>query len=124
MLVSSTELKDRRLAQAPLQQFHCASFDGPAGAFFVSPFTPITAAQVREGVAYAHTRGRHVLMALNTFLRADDPQPWYRAVDSAVELGADALIVIADPALMDNLRGRVADLAATHRLPAMYNWKM
>ena len=25
---------------------------------------------------------------------------------------------------MDTLAGRVADLAATHRLPAMYNWKM
>src|SRR4029434_5330260 len=38
--------------------------------------------------------------------------------------GADALMVLSDPALMDNLVGRVADLAATHRLPAMYNWKM
>jgi putative ABC transport system substrate-binding protein len=26
--------------------------------------------------------------------------------------------------LLDNLLGRVAALAATHRLPAMYNWKM
>src|SRR2546421_12922034 len=43
VLVSSTELKDRRLAQAPLQQSYCDSFDGPAGAFFLSspPFTPI-----------------------------------------------------------------------------------
>ena len=38
--------------------------------------------------------------------------------------GADALIVLADPLLMDGLRGRVADLAATRRLPAMYNWRM
>jgi len=38
--------------------------------------------------------------------------------------GADALMVLSDPALMDNLLGRVADLAATHRLPTMYNWKM
>ena len=38
--------------------------------------------------------------------------------------GADALIVLSDPALMDPLLGRVTDLAATHRLPAMYNWKM
>ena len=33
------------------------------------------------------------------------------------------LIVLADPALMDNLRGRVVDLAATSRLPAMYDWR-
>lgn len=55
--------------------------------------------QLRDGVAYAHRRGRQVLMALNTFARADDPEPWYRAVDAAVALGADALIV-ADVAVM------------------------
>ena len=38
--------------------------------------------------------------------------------------GADALIVIADPALMDGLRGQIAELAATSRLPAMYDWRM
>jgi len=56
-------------------------------------------AQVREGVAYAHARGRQVLMALNTFADARDPGPWRRAVDKAVALGADALIV-ADTAVM------------------------
>ena len=38
--------------------------------------------------------------------------------------GADALIVIADPALMALLHGRIAELAATSRLPAMYDWRM
>jgi putative protease len=55
--------------------------------------------QLREGIAYAHARGREVLMALNTYARADDPAPWFRAVDAAVELGADALIC-ADIAVM------------------------
>ncbi|MCW7540729.1 U32 family peptidase [Aquabacterium sp. A7-Y] len=55
--------------------------------------------QLSEGVAYAHARGRKVLMALNTFARADDAAPWYRSVDAAVALGADALIV-ADLAVM------------------------
>ena len=55
--------------------------------------------QAREGVAYAHRRGRQVLMALNTYADARDPSPWYRAVDSAVAMGADALIV-ADTAVM------------------------
>jgi putative ABC transport system substrate-binding protein len=40
------------------------------------------------------------------------------------EAGVDALFVVADPALMDSLRGRVTALAATHQLPAMYAWKM
>jgi putative protease len=56
-------------------------------------------AQVRQGVAYAHRRGAKVLMALNTFAQATNPEPWYRAADKAVELGADALIV-ADTAVM------------------------
>jgi len=56
-------------------------------------------AQVREGVRYAHSRGRGVLMALNTFANARDDTPWRRAVDRAAELGADALIV-ADSAVM------------------------
>ncbi len=55
--------------------------------------------QACEGVAYAHRRGRQVLMALNTFADARDVSPWYRAVDTAVAMGADALIV-ADTAVM------------------------
>jgi putative tryptophan/tyrosine transport system substrate-binding protein len=53
--------------------------------------------------------------------RADELDPAFAAM---AREGADALIVQADPALMDGLRGRVADLAAEHRLPAMYDWKM
>ena len=49
---------------------------------------------------------------------ADELDPAFAAMTRA---GTDALIVMADPALMDNRLGRVADLAATHRLPAMYN---
>jgi len=55
--------------------------------------------QLREGVAYAHARGRQVLMALNTYAGARQAEPWFRAVDAAVALGADALIV-ADIAVM------------------------
>jgi putative protease len=56
-------------------------------------------AQVRDGVRYAHARGRQVLMALNTFADARDATPWQQAVQRAAELGADALIV-ADTAVM------------------------
>ena len=55
--------------------------------------------QVLDGVAYAHARGAQVLMALNTYADARDTTPWRRAVDKAVALGADALIV-ADSAVM------------------------
>jgi putative protease len=56
-------------------------------------------AATREGIAYAHARGRKVLMALNTFADARDVSPWQRAVDTAAGLGIDALI-LADMAVM------------------------
>ncbi|MEW6098460.1 MAG: peptidase U32 family protein [Pseudomonadota bacterium] len=48
--------------------------------------------QAREGIAYAHARGRQVFLALNTFADAREPERWFRAVDIAADLGADALI--------------------------------
>jgi len=66
-------------------------------------------AQVREGVRYAHARGREVLMALNTYADARDASPWQRAVERAAELGADALIV-ADSAVMAYARAHHPEL--------------
>jgi len=85
-------------------------------------------AQLREGVAYAHARGRKVLMALNTYARAADPATWFAAVDAAAELGADALIV-ADVAVMAYAREKHPSLrlhlsvqasATTHEAIAFY----
>jgi len=53
--------------------------------------------------------------------RAEELAPAFAAMPRE---RADALMVLADPLLMDTLLGQVADLAATHRLPAIYNWKM
>ncbi len=66
-------------------------------------------AQLRQGVRYAHERGVKVLMALNTFAEAADPRPWFDAVDSAVDLGADALIV-ADSAVLAHAHERYPQL--------------
>jgi len=38
--------------------------------------------------------------------------------------GVDALLVLGEPQLTDRLRGRIVDLAAQSRLPAMYDWRM
>ncbi|MFZ2649286.1 MAG: peptidase U32 family protein [Burkholderiaceae bacterium] len=62
-------------------------------------------AQLREGLGYAHARGRKVLMALNTYAQAGDPAPWYAAVDAAAAFEADALIV-ADIAVMAYARDK------------------
>lgn len=55
--------------------------------------------ELAEGVAYAHARGAHVLVAINTFPRAGDQALWHRAVADAARLGADA-VILADLGLI------------------------
>jgi len=57
-------------------------------------------ASLSEGIAYAHRRGRKVLVALNTFPSTAGFARWTRAVDRAASLGIDAAIC-ADAALLD-----------------------
>lgn len=56
--------------------------------------------ELAEGIAFAHSRGVKILVAINTFPRAAAVELWQRAVDDAVMAGADALI-LADIGLMD-----------------------
>lgn len=56
--------------------------------------------ELGEGIAYAHDRGAKVYVAVNTYVRAGDPGPWRRAVDTAAALAADALI-LCDIGLLD-----------------------
>ncbi len=57
-------------------------------------------AELGEGIAYAHDRGCRLYLAVNTYARAGNPEPWRRAIDDAAALGADAVIV-ADLGLLD-----------------------
>ncbi|OGB37712.1 MAG: protease, partial [Burkholderiales bacterium RIFCSPHIGHO2_12_FULL_67_38] len=56
-------------------------------------------AAIASGVAYAHARGCQVFMALNTYPQAAQPERWREAMDKAVNLGVDA-VILADPGLM------------------------
>lgn len=56
-------------------------------------------AAMAAGVSYAHARGCQVFMALNTYPQASQPERWQRAMDQAVNVGVDA-IILADPGLM------------------------
>jgi collagenase-like PrtC family protease len=56
-------------------------------------------AAAREGLRYAHDRGAKVLLAINTYPQPETWKRWTDAVDTAAELGFDAVIV-ADPGLM------------------------
>ncbi|HEX5803242.1 MAG TPA: peptidase U32 family protein [Azospira sp.] len=58
-----------------------------------------------EGVRYAHGKGCEVLMAINTFPQPGRTADWRAAVDGAVELGVDA-IILADVGLLDYARNR------------------
>jgi putative protease len=53
----------------------------------------------REGIRYAHSAGRKVYLAINTYAQAAAIERWYEAVDRAVDLGVDA-IILADPGVM------------------------
>lgn len=53
-------------------------------------FTP---EQLADGVAYTHRHGAKLLFAANTFPPAGATATWRRAIDSAVAMGVDAIIV-------------------------------
>jgi len=52
--------------------------------------------------------------------RAEELDTAFAAMTKA---DANALIVLAEPRLINTLRGRIVNLAAKSRLPAMYNWR-
>ncbi|MBL8414724.1 MAG: U32 family peptidase [Propionivibrio sp.] len=62
-----------------------------------------------EGICYAHKRGRHVLMAINTFPQPGREADWHQAVDGAADLGVDA-VILADIGLLDYASKRHPDL--------------
>ncbi|WP_266065304.1 ubiquinone anaerobic biosynthesis protein UbiU [Brucella intermedia] len=55
--------------------------------------------ELRDAIQFAHSRKTQVFVAINTFMRAGDEHIWYRAVDDASTLGADA-VILADFGLM------------------------
>lgn len=65
--------------------------------------------ELAEGIDYAHQRGRKVLIAINTFPRAGEPQPWHTAIDDAASVGADA-VILADIGLLDYATRKHPDL--------------
>jgi ABC-type uncharacterized transport system substrate-binding protein len=57
-------------------------------------------------------------------LELRSPDTLDHAFPAMTREGAGALLVIPDSLLIDGLNSRIVALAATHRLPAMYPWKM
>ena len=55
---------------------------------------------IRQGIDYAHRRGRKVFLALNTYPQAAGWDAWRAAIDRAADFGIDA-VILADPGLME-----------------------
>ena len=56
-------------------------------------------AAIADGIAYAHSRQRKVLLALNTYPQPANWPLWRSAIDRAAAAGIDA-VILADPGLM------------------------
>lgn len=63
--------------------------------------------EMAEGIRFAHGNGAKVLVAINTFARADNTDLWRKAADTAATHGADAVIA-ADIAVLDHMTGNHA----------------
>ena len=66
-------------------------------------------AALETGIAYAHAHGREVLFAINTYAQERNKAEWFHAIDQAVRLDADALI-LADFGLLAYARERYPSL--------------
>ncbi len=77
---------------------------------------PSSAAEVRETEAAARTMALEIQVT-----DARLPEQYPDAFASMTRSGARAVFVTADPVLSSN-RERIMQLAASHRLPAMYEW--
>ena len=55
--------------------------------------------ELGEAIAFAHTHGAKVLVAINTFPRAGAEAIWHSAISDAASLGADA-VILADVGLL------------------------
>ena len=58
--------------------------------------------EMAEGIRFAHGNGSKVLVAINTFARAENTDLWRKAADTAAACGADAVIG-ADIAVLDHM---------------------
>jgi putative tryptophan/tyrosine transport system substrate-binding protein len=109
----TVELPGKRLEilkEAVPQSTRIAVLANPAAIEYESAMHTLTVA--------ARALGLHLHVA--ELRGADELDAAFAAMTRA---GAGALLVVGEPLLLDSLRGRTVDLAAQHRLPAMYSWK-
>jgi O2-independent ubiquinone biosynthesis protein UbiU len=69
------------------------------------PGLNFSAEELDQAIRLAHERRRRVYVAINTFPRAGAEALWHRAIATAAELGADA-VILADVGLLDHASRR------------------
>lgn len=65
--------------------------------------------RARQGVKYAHDRGRKVYVAINTYPQPSGWKRWTNAIDRSANIGADA-VILADIGLMEYAHNKHPDL--------------
>jgi len=90
----------RAAVQAGADSVYCGFRDETNARNF--PGLNFSPQELAEGIRFAHAHGSKVLVAINTFARAGDTDPWRRAADTAAACGADAVIA-ADIAVLDHM---------------------
>jgi putative ABC transport system substrate-binding protein len=88
-------------------------------AVLVNPANRAAGPEMENVTVAARALGLHLHV-----LELRSPDELDRAFTALTREGADALLVQPDALLLDGLRSRIVALAAMHRLPAMYGWKM
>lgn len=90
----------RAAVQAGADSIYCGFRDETNARNF--PGLNFSPQEMADGIRFAHAHGSKVLVAINTFARAGDTDPWRRAADTAASCGADAVIA-ADIAVLDHM---------------------
>lgn len=90
----------RAAVQAGADAVYCGFRDETNARNF--PGLNFSPSEMREGIRFAHDHGSRVLVAINTFARAENQDPWRKAADIASASGADAIIA-ADIAVLDHM---------------------
>jgi putative tryptophan/tyrosine transport system substrate-binding protein len=85
-------------------------------AVLANPANPNYAPTMHQLAGAAQALGVHLHV-----VQLRHPDEVDAAFATVTRAGADALLVVGEPLLLDSVRGQTVDLAARHRLPAMYS---
>jgi putative protease len=88
---AGTPVTLRDAVDAGAEAVQCGFADETNASHALSPH--FTREDVAEGIAYAHARGVKVIVAVDSFMRSGAEALWTHAVDDAIRLGADAVLV-------------------------------